>query len=831
MKQLLILAAVLVCSSFAQALPSAEDIINKVAPILWSKDKTQAILFSLKYPDCSAKIISYTVAQDYALVTFINGLKVTKIKSIPGMSNFSNAPSCKKLNPPEQAYAFIDSQGDKFLGKSTADSAKSLLAPLIAEGTSYIDAQILAIPYVGTILGNWNCGCDAAFETTFQVEVMAYAAVADGIAIGKAAKNKDITKVIEILIDKAGSKIACELASEFIGTGSIPVISSVVSKSCSSVLGKGISWLKTAAGDIGEALGIVGYQHIPTDQYYQQNWVPHLDNGAKTASFYGGDALFQFEVPIYNGCFDYFSKSNMSDSTASGECDEEREKFSNQASALQAKMEEDIRKQIGMVYDSKVDQWRASYINLCKVNDPSVPNSNKLTETCNQNIANAFNSGKPVAVQAWKKCQLPANFSYDINKCLKIGNESSLGARNNAIAEIATMNNAYAVKLIVESISKGAAAAKQKAMDDELASWIPQCPYSLKETCVAKLKQVWNVCQANIALIPYNKGGKEFKDQDIKVVAATMASCQKLYSTLTTGYTKHADNKILMMAQESTCDPYKSKSTLFARCKFDLQISMNKCLGGLPYIQVLTSVSQNPAPGDCPKLISEFNDKWHISDLVKKTLNAQTAASIATCYSLELPGCIEAVTDQVNKCRAGIDKQADITVLSLAINSPQLTKAKKDLYAMAAGCGQSIAKIPDTFKKGKGAEVLVMSKYGKLCPAINEKSDYNFQCKNELLKTIAKCKAEGLAQKRSGIAEQEVNACHDQLMAVVEHFNKLENPKFETGKLDKPEAKQGPKIVPNKMAPPPPMGLPKDSIAPAAATPTGFTQQEKSNTY
>lgn len=63
----------------------------------------------MKNPECSSKIVSYTLAEDYSLAGFIYALKATKLSSlnklgIPKM----DLKSCKKLNAVERAYVFIN---------------------------------------------------------------------------------------------------------------------------------------------------------------------------------------------------------------------------------------------------------------------------------------------------------------------------------------------------------------------------------------------------------------------------------------------------------------------------------------------------------------------------------------------------------------------------------------------------------------------------------------------------------------------------------------------------------------------------------------------------
>lgn len=152
------------------------------------------------------------MAEDYSLVGFIGTLKTTKLSSlkkigIPKM----DLVSCKKLNAVEQAYVFIDTQGDKLLGKTLADFLRKNLEEQIKNGKQQLDAQIASVPYVGTILTNWDCGCDAAFQTNFQIEKLADKTVRLVVDIATDVSKGKIGSALEKLIQALGPKMACEL--------------------------------------------------------------------------------------------------------------------------------------------------------------------------------------------------------------------------------------------------------------------------------------------------------------------------------------------------------------------------------------------------------------------------------------------------------------------------------------------------------------------------------------------------------------------------------------------------------------------------------------------
>ena len=290
--------------------PSAEDVIKEIAPLAGlNADQVEFTLFALKEPDCAATLVSYTMAQDYSLAIFAAALKTTKFQSLPQLPKMS-AAQCTGYNPVQQAYLFVEGVGGKLLGSSQSGLYKELLQSQVAEGKSALEAQLAAIPYLGTILTNWDCACNVAFKTNFKDEKAIDATVANVISIGSAVKSGDIPGALEIMITSLGPKVACELGAQWTGVGSIPIVSDIATEACSSVAGEAVGWVVDAGSTTAEALGIIGGEHIPPDQYYKQMFQPEL----------GKDGYMELADIIYGKCYDYFEASNMATSTAKKVC-------------------------------------------------------------------------------------------------------------------------------------------------------------------------------------------------------------------------------------------------------------------------------------------------------------------------------------------------------------------------------------------------------------------------------------------------------------------------------------------------------------------------------
>lgn len=290
--------------------PSAEDVIKKVGPLTGlNGDQVEFAIFAMKEPSCAGTVAAYTAAQDYSLVAFIGALKATKLKSIPGMPSMSEA-QCKKYNPVQQAYIFVDNMGNKLLGKGKADYLRNLLQEQIAEGKSSLDSEIESIPYLGPVLTNWDCECSAAFQTNLSSEKTIDKAVTGIISIGKSVKSGDIPGALETMITELGPKVACQLGAEWTGVGSIPVVSDIAAEACESVAGKAVGWVVSGASTTAQALGIIGGEHIPPDEYYKNMFTPEI---AK-------DGYAELADILYGKCYTYFEASNMAASTAKKVC-------------------------------------------------------------------------------------------------------------------------------------------------------------------------------------------------------------------------------------------------------------------------------------------------------------------------------------------------------------------------------------------------------------------------------------------------------------------------------------------------------------------------------
>ncbi len=290
--------------------PSPEKVIDIVGPIAGiNSDQIEFAKFAIKKPACASTVVSYTVAQDYSLVAFIAALKVSKFQSLPQLPKMSGG-QCKSYNPVQQAYIFVDSLGDRFLGASHATALRGLLSEQIEEGKSTLDAKIASIPYVGTVLTNWDCGCDAAFMTNFKDEKIVDQKLGDIIFIANAVKSADFVSALERMVTSLGPKAACDLGAQWTGVSSVPLVSDIAASACSGVAGKAVEWVISGAGATAEALGIVGGPHIPPEEYYKNMFMPEI----------GKHGYGELAGILYKKCYSYFEASNMAASTAKKVC-------------------------------------------------------------------------------------------------------------------------------------------------------------------------------------------------------------------------------------------------------------------------------------------------------------------------------------------------------------------------------------------------------------------------------------------------------------------------------------------------------------------------------
>jgi hypothetical protein len=327
--RLLTLSAALLGGPAAQALPSANEIVTKVGPLIGlDPDQVEAARFSLKYPACASKIVSYTAAQDYSLVGLAAVFKASKLQSIPGMPPSMTVGSCKNYAPIKQVYLLIDQQGDKLLGKKEADFLRTMLAEQIASGQTAVDDYVASIPYVGTAIANWPCACEAGFDSNFQVEKMADAAVADGVKLATAAAAGNIDTVLEMLLAKAGPKIACEVGQQLLGTSEIPIVSGVLSGACASVAGKAVAWVSGGVGAVGVGLGIVpGKADRSPEDWYDFHVNKMYDYGIGMANY------AQLSGQLYSACYKFFEPTDMSASTSREVCAILRDRYIDESQA------------------------------------------------------------------------------------------------------------------------------------------------------------------------------------------------------------------------------------------------------------------------------------------------------------------------------------------------------------------------------------------------------------------------------------------------------------------------------------------------------------------
>ncbi len=261
-------------TTFAQpAAALSSDQMEKIGKLVgFSGDQMQSLKFYLAHPDCASAVITYTESGDYSLVALIGGLKASK-KGVAGIPKITEQ-QCHAGNPVQKLFDLLKGQAmDKVLTKPYADMARDMLGAQIKSGEAQVNEQVAAIPYVGTILTHWDCGCDFAFQTNYEAEEAASQATRDVIALGRAAKSGNV-ELIEYLINRYGAALGCKIGQEIVGTGKLPVVSGLIQSACAGVVGAVVGWISDSQDTVKAMLG-VGGKHYEAEEFYTMFMKPH----------------------------------------------------------------------------------------------------------------------------------------------------------------------------------------------------------------------------------------------------------------------------------------------------------------------------------------------------------------------------------------------------------------------------------------------------------------------------------------------------------------------------------------------------------------------------
>ena len=454
--QAILLLVLLSVAGSARAI-SVDDLTDRIANIVFigpnAKNQIAAFKFALKNPVCASKIASTTAAQDYSLIGFIYTLKFYKAAGpmVGKIPQITDAATCQKYNPIQQLYSVIDSTAAKYGpnklipngngGQIAAGVLKQKIEEQISQGKDKLDSAIATIPVAGPILENWNCECDAAFNTELSDEAAMKLSIAYALKLKDAIANQDISKLLELMLGLGlNADQVCQLGQDLAGTSNIPVVSSVVTATCTTVLGKVLSWGVGAGQAVaGAATGayndvknaVSGTPHMPGPEYYQKFWQPQIPAAVPVLSFQGFTAFDnQYRIPLWNNCFNYFTDKSkfgnraMSSDSAKETCNFHLEGLFSPAVVDQVlKTEGNSRANIASSYDLQNIKWRADWIAKCTVPKGGWQ-ADQITETCSNNVTNILLQGQANAVSAWQTCKNPATSSFDVNKCVQIGYNS-----------------------------------------------------------------------------------------------------------------------------------------------------------------------------------------------------------------------------------------------------------------------------------------------------------------------------------------------------------------------------------------------------------------------
>jgi hypothetical protein len=320
----------------------AVDLLGKTG--LAKKNDVELLKFSIKHPVCAQTIFAKTIAQDYSLIATTAGIKAAKVGaqvSIEGLKSF-NESMCHALSPLQRFYAFVERTGGKFVPNSSY--VKQLAKQEMDKGKTQLEGELVKVPVAGSVLQNWDCLCDAAFESNLSEEAIATDLYPKGAKLVVAAKKGDVGDVVEIALTEFGPAFACALGAEYSGVGHIPVVGQATKDTCAGVLGKVLAWgvkgagaVKDAAISFGETVSQQG-KHIDPVKYYEMYWRSEVHTDVLALLRMGKQSLDKSAHKIkYDHCVSYFDSNGASSDSAVKWCGKMQTQL---AAEVNAKLEE-----------------------------------------------------------------------------------------------------------------------------------------------------------------------------------------------------------------------------------------------------------------------------------------------------------------------------------------------------------------------------------------------------------------------------------------------------------------------------------------------------------
>ncbi len=126
------------------------------------------------------------------------------------------------------------------------------------------------------------------------------------------------------LVYDVGATIACAVANYFLGTDVCAFLEDLA-----EIAGEIVDGVKEGAGavnNLGEKIFTSQTKHVPVVQYFQENWLPDVDNYARNIVVKKNGGYWDANVGAkYTACQSYFTNHTMSDDKANRACNDMRD--------------------------------------------------------------------------------------------------------------------------------------------------------------------------------------------------------------------------------------------------------------------------------------------------------------------------------------------------------------------------------------------------------------------------------------------------------------------------------------------------------------------------
>ena len=290
------------------------------------------------------------------------------------------------------------------------------------------------------------------------------------------------------------------------------------------------------AGEVLELMSNAGAQAVVSpEDFYDIHWYPKAAIGTRIKQFKGEYDWGEMLAPMYSGCYDFFEgPGHKSPGEAKDICNDIRGRFTNEVNAMVAQELTKTRALIGTAWDKNAVAMHKTWDPKC-FQSTGVVDAEAREDACMQKVVDALAIGRDLAIEVIDSCKVPAEFFYDIPKCLAVGAESE--RMSDALYAAVTANQQAEAAFKKNLTGIASAMANEKAatarFNEEVGPWMKQCPGMFHDECRLALRKAWDACQIGVAKLPL----KEFdNDKNQQKVDSYVASCKAGYSKLITDY-------------------------------------------------------------------------------------------------------------------------------------------------------------------------------------------------------------------------------------------------------------------------------------------------------